>query len=283
MILSIISEREYKEKFWHAKNGLHFVDDLELLKDSNGIKNNLNLTYAVRDGIISHSGEPNKHGLKPRNEYIDLKDFSYSGKFNPYTWEACVVKIADNISYMGRDIEDAIAMNLLTEQDVNSFNEVIKDIKLNNSNIINYLVVDLCENSNVEEGLKFSKKGLEIMYKIKAFNMEKIYRNDKIKPVNRYFTVLTNELFYALRNEYDGKNTINNLLKMGRYYPVLANEFASWLSNYSETSLRKSNEYNNRIIFDLNNLEDYNRAIVDYMSGMTDLYTIQIYNELLNY
>lgn len=282
-ILSTISSREYNEKFWHAKNGLHFVDDLELLKDYGGIKKNLNLTYAVRDGIIAHSGEPDKNGLKPRNEAVNLKDFNYSGKYNPYTWEGCVVKIADNISYMGRDIEDAVQMNLLTEKDVEKFDKVIQHVKINNSNIINYLVVDLCENSSIETGLKFSPEALETMYQIRKFNMEKIYKHDKIKPTIRYFTVLINELFYALRNEYDGKNTIRNLKKMGRYYPVLANEFVGWLSNYSMTECRDAKSYNNKIIYNIENLEDYNRAIVDYMSGMTDIYIVKIYNELVNY
>lgn len=282
-ILSTISEREYKEKFWHAKNGLHYVEDLELLKDYNGIKRNLDLSYAVRDGIIAHSGEPDKNGLKPREQIIDLKDFKRSGAYNPYTWEGCVVKIADNISYMGRDIEDAIQMNLLTEKDVEKFNKVIENIKLTNSNIINYLVVDLCENSTVEDGLKFSKEALDTMYRIKIFNNEKIYQHDKIKPTIRYFTVIINEIFYALRNEYNGKATIKNLHKMERYYPVLASEFAGWLSNYALTEDRVSKEYDNKIIYNLDSLEDYNRAIVDYMSGMTDLYIVKIYNELINY
>ena len=282
-ILSTISEREYNEKFWHAKNGLHFVDDLELLKDYNGIKRNLDLTYAVRDGIISHSGEPDKNGLKPRKEAIDFKIFKKSGEFNPYTWEGCVVKLADNISYMGRDIEDAIQMNLLTEKEVEKFDKVIENIKISNSNIINYLVVDLCENSSIEEGLKFSQEAQDTMYRIRSFNNQMIYKHDKIKPTIRYFTVLINELFYALRNEYNGKATIKNLHKMGRYYPTLASEFAGWLSNYSLTEDRKLKNYDNKIIYDLNSLEDYNRAIVDYMSGMTDFYIVKIYNELINY
>ena len=282
-ILSTISEREYKEKFWHAKNGVHFVDDLELLKDYNGIKRNLDLTYAVRDGIISHSGEPDRNGVKPRDEFIDLKNFNKSGQYNPYTWEGCVVKLADNISYLGRDIEDAIQMNLLTEKEFERFDKVIENIRLTNSNIINYFIVDLCENSSVEEGLKFSKDAQETIYRIRSFNNEKIYRHDKIKPTIRYFTVLINELFYALRNEYDGKTTIKNLHKLGRYYPTLASEFAGWLSNYAITTDRNSNNYDNKIVYDLEKIEDYNRAIVDYMSGMTDLYIVQIYNELINY
>ena len=282
-ILSTISEREYKEKFWHAKNGLHFVEDLELLKDYTDVKRNLNLTYAVRDGIIGHSGEPDKTGLKPRERAIDLKDFKCSGYVNPYTWEGCVVKIADNISYMGRDIEDAIQMNLLTEKDVKKFDKLIERVKISNSNIINYLVVDLCENSSIETGLKFSEEALDTMYKIKQFNKENIYQHDKIKPTIRYFTVIINEIFYALRNEFDGKNTIKNLKKMKRYYPELASEFASWLSNYAVTEDRNNALYDNKIIYNLEKLEDYNRAIVDYMSGMTDIYIVKIYNELINY
>ena len=282
-ILSTISEREYKEKFWHARNGLHFVEDLEILKDYSGIKRNLNLTYAVRDGIISHSGEPDRNGLKPRDEAIDLSKFTKSGIYNPYTWEGCVVKIADNISYMGRDIEDAIQMNLLTEKEVEKFDKLVENIRVNNSNIINYLVVDLCENSSIKDGLKFSDEALETMYQIRKFNSENIYKHNKIQPTIRYFTVLMNEIFYALRNEFNGKNTIKNLKKMKRYYPTLAEEFSSWLSNYAITEDRDTKLYDNKIIYNLENLEDYNRAIVDYMSGMTDIYIVKIYNELINY
>lgn len=282
-IISSISEREYNERFWHAKQGVRCVDDLELLKDYNGVKRNLDLTYAVRDGIISHSGEPDRNGLKPREEAINLKNFKKSGEYNPFTWEGCVVKLADNISYLGRDIEDAIQMNLLTEKEVEKFDKVIENIKITNSNIINYFVVDLCENSSIETGLKFSDEAQETIYRIRSFNSENIYKHAKIQPTIRYFTVLINEIFYALRNEYNGKNTIKNLHKMQRYYPTLANEFTGWLANYALTEDRKEKDYNNKIIYNLENLEDYNRAIVDYMSGMTDLYIVQIYNELINY
>ena len=47
-ILSEIAEREYGERFWHAGNGLHYVDDLELLKDVASIKRNLNLQKKMK-------------------------------------------------------------------------------------------------------------------------------------------------------------------------------------------------------------------------------------------
>ncbi len=282
-ILSTISEREYNEKFWHAKNGLHYIEDLELLKDYEGIERNLNLTYAVRDGVIAHSGEPNPKGQKPREEYIDLKEFKKAGQFDPFTWEGCVVKIADNISYMGRDIEDAKTMKLLSDADIAAIDKATEYVKINNSNIINYLVVDLCENSSIEEGLKFSAEALETMRKIQKFNSEKIYKNEKIDPTIRYFTVVMNEIFYTLKKQYAGEHTIRNLKRMGRYYPTLSEEFIGWLTNYTDIKERDNNLYKNKIVFHLENKEDYNRAIIDYMSGMTDNYIVKIYNEIVSF
>ena len=75
-VLSQISEEFTGEKFWHEKNGLYYVENIGLLEDYNGVERNLNLTYAVRDGIISHCGEVDENSLKPRKEYIDLKDYT---------------------------------------------------------------------------------------------------------------------------------------------------------------------------------------------------------------
>lgn len=194
-----------------------------------------------------------------------------------------MVKIADNISYMGRDIEDAKVMKLLSDTDIKSIDKVTEHVKINNSNIVNYLVVDLCENSNVEEGLKFSKEAQETMKLIGKFNSEKIYKNEKMDPIIRYITVLINEIFYTLKKEFQGDLTIRNLKKMGRYYPKLSEEFIDWLSNYTNIKERNESEYKNKNIYDLNNLKDYERAIIDYMFGMTDNYIVKTYNEIVSF
>ena len=87
-ILSEIAKRDIGENFWHEKNGLNMVDKIELLEDPNGNMQNMNLTYAVRDGIISHCGEIDQNNLKPRNEYIDLEEYKTPNQFSPYTWES---------------------------------------------------------------------------------------------------------------------------------------------------------------------------------------------------
>ena len=282
-LLAEIAKREYNGEFWHGRNSLNFLDDLELLKDYHGIKRNLSLTYAVRDGIIGHCGAFPKDGLKPREEFIDLSEFTKPGKYNPFTWEGCVVKIADNISYIGRDIEDAITMGVLKDKDVERFNKLIEKIKINSNNIINYLVSDLCENSNQEEGLKFSNEAYETMHKLIEFNNEKIYKHQILKPMIRYCTLFMNELFVVLKNEFDGENTIRNLKRIKKYYPELSSEFVGWLSNYSEIDERDDDAYNNKIIFDITKEEDYKKAIILYLSGMTDKYIVKMYNTLISF
>lgn len=281
--ISEITQRELGEKFWHEKNGVHLVDNLELLPDYAGKLRNLNLTYAVRDGIISHCGEVTDKGLLPREEAIDLSEYKTVNQFNPYTWEGCVVKMSDTIAYIGRDIEDAEKMNLLSEKEIEKFNKIIEDVKLQNSNIINYFVVDLCNNSNIKEGLRFSDKAFETLKSIKEFNYKQIYKNAKISPSIRYFRLVINEIFYTLKNEFAGKNTIKNLKKMKRYYPNLSSEFIEWLSRYFNIEERDTNIYRNKLLYDLSNLEDYERAIINYISGMTDQYIINVYNEIVSF
>lgn len=282
-ILSEIAQREYGAKFWHGGNGLHLVDDLELLSDLAGIKRNLNLTYAVRDGIPGHCGNPNPNGQKPREEFVDLKGFTYSNKYSPYTWEACVVKIADNISYLGRDLEDAKEMRLITDRDINNIDKSIEQIRVNNSSIIGFLISDLCNNSTVEEGLKFSESAYRTMEKIKKFNYDKIYDNEKIQPTIRYFKVVMNEIFYTLKKAYNGTSTVKTIRKMKRYYPFLSEEFSNWLETYSNSIDRNEDNYCNKVIYDLNDINNYLRAIIDYMSGMTDQYIVRIYNEIVSF
>ena len=141
-ILSEISKRDVGEGFWHEKNGVTVVDKIELLPDNFGNMQNLNLTYAVRDGIISHCGEIDENNLKPREEVVNLEDYKTPNQYAPYTWEGCVVKIADKISYLGRDIQDAITIGILDDK-MDKLQEAlgyISEETINNTVIINNLI-----------------------------------------------------------------------------------------------------------------------------------------------
>ena len=91
-----------------------------------------------------------------------------------------------------------------------------------------------------------------------------------------------NELFMVLKKVYDGENTMKNLRKLKKYYPELVTEFIGWLSNYSEIEERDSNQYyHNRLIFNIIEEKEYAKAIITYLSGMTDKYIVKMYQSLI--
>ena len=275
-ILSEISNRDLGISFWHEKNGLELVDNIELLEDTERFKQNLDLTYAVRDGIISHCGEIDENCLKPRKEFIDLNDYKFPNQYAPYTWEGCVVKISDKISYLCRDIEDAITLKIF--KDIPGEEDII-----NNTNLINNLIYDLCENSSPEKGLCLSENALNLMNRIKAFNYKYIYASDRIKPSTRYFRVVINEIYNLLKSMYDGQNTLNKLNDVSDIYPNLCKGFINFITDYYDFDNRENLRLKNKVLFSIDNEKDFYKAIIYYISGMTDNFAIEIYNEIIHF
>lgn len=274
-ILSEISKNDIGTTFWHEKNGLDIVDKLEILEDDKKNFQNLNLTYAVRDGIVSHCGEIDENSLKPRDEYINLDDYKYPNEYAPYTWEACVVKIADKISYLGRDIEDAITMGILDEQ-LEKLYEVLKTNSnevINNTVIINNLIYDLCNNSSIENGLCFSNEMFEKVNKIKKFNYKYIYLSEKLVPSKEYFKLVINQIYNTLKKAYNNKEQMEEL------YPDIMREFYKWLEAY--TKGERPSKFKNQAIFSTDDEKDFCRAVIYYISGMTDNYAIKVYNSII--
>jgi len=272
-ILSEISKRDIGESFWHEKNGLDMVDNIELLYDDKANKQNMDLTYAVRDGIISHCGEMDENNLKPRDEFIDLKQYKRPNQYAPYTWEGCVVKIADKISYLGRDIEDAITLGILDKKLTKLYELLNSNDIINNTVIINDLIYDLCCNSSLEKGLCFSEKMFKMINDIKKFNYKYIYLDDKLKTSIKYFKLIINEIYETLKESFEHKDKIKKIC------PELINDFEIWLSNY--WNLDREENQKNKVVFDLNSQKDICKAIIYYISGMTDNYAIEMYNKII--
>ncbi|CCZ18380.1 putative deoxyguanosinetriphosphate triphosphohydrolase [Clostridium sp. CAG:780] len=290
-VLNEILLRDTGKTFWHEENGLNYVDNIELLENREGYKENLNLTYAVRDGIISHCGEIDENSVKPRKEAIDLMNYTKPNEYAPFTWEGCIVKISDKISYLGRDIEDALRYGILTDSDIEELNQKLGFYKfgyetLNNTNIINYLNGDLLKNSSIEKGLTFSDQGLNLINEIKKFNYEKIYKNEKIELGEEYFRIVINTIYNILKEVYDNK--IDKIIEnpKSKLYKEVVEEFAYWLQDFCfeyDSLNNSSRRLKNNKLYDLNKKEDYMQAIVEYISGMTDNKVINTYNKLISF
>lgn len=292
-ILSDLSNRYLGESFWHEKNGLYIVDHVELLEDNELNLRNLNLTYAVRDGIVSHCGELDENGLAPRKELFDLSSFSNPGQYNACTWEGCVVKLSDKIAYLGRDIEDAIRLHYLDKEQ----KEILYDMaKLTNEKAINTtvithnMIIDLCKNSDPEKGLCFSPVMNEQLNEIKKFNYRNIYNNKRLTPYKEYSKLVINQIFDVLYHLYRGKDTIRYIDSIDYDHRHFVKQFVKWMIQYVDMDLSMFPWAQNitkcckneKIYGDLSDEKQYVRAILDYMSGMTDNYINEVFNQLLS-
>jgi dGTPase len=291
-ILRKISKNEIGEAFWHEKNSLHFVDDLETLPNPEGKEKNLSLTYAVRDGIISHCGEVNENAIFPRNDAVDLHLIKKPNEYSPFTWEACVVKISDKISYLGRDIEDALTLKILSREQIEELISIVEKIKkvkvsqINNTVLMHDFVNNLCQMSSPQDGILFSDKYLDLINSVKKFNYSNIYDHPRLKHYNKFADLVITSTYEVLTSLFVDKNSLKkNLDEMEAIYPSLIGSFYYWLNKYSNiyTDGREETKFANKIIYDINIEKEYKTAVIDYISSMTDNFALKIFSELTRF
>lgn len=295
-IINEIAQKHGLESFWHERNSLHFVDNIETLEDDFHHRYNLNLTYAVRDGIISHCGEMNQKSIMKRKDYIDLELYDHPGMYNPYTWEGCVVKMADKIAYLARDIEDALRLNVLTEKQVDGLKDKINQQSsyefsaINNGTIVNYFINDVCQNSSLEKGISLSNEAYQVMSIIMKFNYQNIYLIDRVKIHSNYVQLILHSIFdFLLKYHHLASKhqtcVMIELEKDKQTFPHIIPGYMHWLEKYSYIEgWPREKQYQNRIVYDF--CHDDNAAvksIIDYLAGMSDAYILKIFNEFISF
>jgi dGTPase len=288
--LKDIVEKEIGETFWHERNSLRFVDKCETLPDHNGIEYNLNLTYAVRDGVVCHCGEVDENSIFPREDAFNLYSIEKANLCAPFTWEGCVVKIADKISYLGRDIEDARLLKILSISETKDLIRIGREFdarvnEINTTLLMHDFIVDLCDNSSPEKGIAFSTKHLDLINRLKQFNYDYIYKHERLTSYKRYARLVIESIYEILISGYNGTKTIDEITRYRETYPVLVQTFSEWLQKYTDAGRNdsKNSRYQNEVLYNLENRKDYIQAIVDFVSGMSDSFAIKVYNEITTF
>ena len=283
------------KRFWHERNSLFFADYIETLQDPEGRAKNLDLTYAVRDGIVCHCGEVDESGIRPRSQAMPLYDIKKAGSVQPYTWEGCVVKLSDKIAYLGRDIEDARRYHILDMGAYRQLKEIVGECfgfsatktgkTVNTTVLINDLIVDLCQQSSPEAGLVFSPAYFKFMKKLKSFNFANIYNHWRLQEFEHYATVIIHTIYRLLcqTQPFVPSQKLGFCLKQ---YPLLSATFEDWLVKYTSYNLEKrANIKFDSIqpVFDLSQPDSFNKCIIEFISGMTDQFTITIHEEIISF
>lgn len=252
-ILNNISKEKLGRVFAHNLNGVRMFTKIE-----NG-GNGCNLTLQVLDGIMCHNGEMVQSKYTPMKKDLLIFKKEYETCFNdeknnykliPMTIEGCIVRISDVIGYIGKDIEDAMRLKVIAENDIPE--EIKNVLGTNNSEIMNRIILDVIENSFNKPYIAMSDTVYNAVDKLKEFNMKNIYMKANTKEDVERYTRIFNELF-------------------GVYLKALNNSEKS--NNIYETFLNNKNKE-----YVLNNKKE--QIVIDYMSGMTDRF---IENEYKRY
>ncbi len=248
--------RTGKGGFNHELYSLRVVD--HLIAYGKG----LNLTYAVRDGIVTHCGERFEQFISIEREEKKLEGIKKLNRY-PSTWEGAVVRMSDKIAYLGRDVEDAIQLKVIDRQMIPELSRNV--LGSSNSEIINTLVEDLILTSRETGEIGFSDKIMEAVKVLHDFNYKFIYNHPVLTGCKQYFERILKTLYHYLEDLFsvygmDGQRYVseNNLLavRFGDYVEKMS-------SFYTETD------------------GGFDNLVTDYIAGMTDNYAMESVSEIM--
>ena len=153
--LSRLCEKHGIGSFQHNLQSVHFLERVE--RKGRG----WNLCLQTLDGILCHDGEVHDQRLKPIwdkdfarfDEDLAAKRRDPRRALMPMSLEGCVVRMADTIAYIGRDIEDAIRLGLVARADLPDV--AVKVLGSTNGTIVYNLVTDVIRHSYRQPLLTF--------------------------------------------------------------------------------------------------------------------------------
>ena len=236
----------------------HNIHSVRLLMDIENYGKGKDITLQTLDAIMCHNGElpqSEYHPVKKTKEEflkeykLSYKDKTIIKKLRPMTLEGCVVRISDLIAYLGRDIEDAMRLNIVSFKDIPD--SIKKYLGNNNRDIVNSLINDVIENSLDKSYIKVSDEVYNAIVDLKDFNYKNIYAKAYTKKERISLERMLNTLFNCYMNDLKYNNKDSNIIK-------------SYLSNMSD-------EYKNS--------NSHERIVIDYIAGMTDDYCRSEYNK----
>ena len=245
----------YGLSFEHELHSLRTVDHLAKLigKEQAG----LNLTFEVRDGIVSHFGETAEPLVEPEFGKDPSRLYeTRRGQNKPATLEGCIVRIVDRVAYLGRDLEDALRAHLVKEDDVP---QVVKEtLGTTNGKIIGTLVADLIEgNREHPQAIGFSPKINTAVRSLYEFNYDRVYLHPRVKRYSENAHRILELLFERLY-EHLAKGEEVEEPKPGVFTQL------DYFVRYTECEQGA----------------DPAQVVMDFISGMTDNYAVRCFEEL---
>ena len=254
-ILDEISQREGEGYFNHNVQSARMLMSVE----NNG--KGCNLTLQTLDGILCHNGELLKEVYEPQysknwDKFLEEYNNCYTSKeqlkaLRAMTLEGCVTRVSDIIGYIGRDIEDAIDLGVISREELPE--SIINILGNSNKSIVNELILDVIEHSYNKPYLSISAKVYDALNDLKKFNYEHIYKKALTDEQREEIKIMFNQLYNVYLADLETVNNETNITKM-------------FLKSMNEDYLKNTSK---------------KRMVIDYIAGMTDKYFVDQYKALI--
>jgi dGTPase len=226
----------------------------------------LNLTFAVRDGIVMHCGEDYAQpALCADIGRSTLRNGSDGRTCFPATLEGCVVRWADRVAYLGRDFEDAVVAGIVRREELPA--EVRRSLGTENRQFIAALVRDLVRNTQ-GSCVAVSPEVANAVKRFQEFSTDKIYRSPIVTKCFAQVQVSLQAMF-------------EHLLK------TVAERRSQWIAEDPPASTDSQEPKVMRVLWEFVRRDlpsDYEgsdaQLVLDFIGGMTDSFFIQSFREL---
>ena len=240
----------------------YFNHNIESVRNLMYIENygeGLNITVQVLDAIMCHNGEFALGEYKPKKkttkEFLEEYETSYKDKniltkMRPMTLEGCVVRVSDLIAYLGRDIDDAVRLNILKREELPE--SITKVLGSTTKDIVNTCVLDIIDNSFDKNYIKLSDRVFKAIVELKRFNYEHIYN----KAMTNEEKEKLKEMFETLFDTYFNDLKINNASS-----PIINSYLKNMVEKYKQNNTKE-------------------RIVIDYIAGMTDDFFLREYERI---
>lgn len=159
---------------------------------------------------------------------------------HPSTLEGQVVRLCDKISYIHHDMDDAQRAGLISEDDIPITIRMLLGYTIRER--LNTLIHDIVENSQGKNAIQMSEDVYQAMMDLRKIMFQNVYLNPRAKK--------------------EEDKAIGMLSRLYEYY--------------MENPQKMSAEYVNLIATGTS----LNQAVCDYLSGMTDQYSMQKFQEI---
>ncbi|HEC03085.1 MAG TPA: dNTP triphosphohydrolase [Phycisphaerales bacterium] len=270
-LTEIIQEHKVLEDlmptFSHEVYGLRVVD--HIAKRDREMPG-LNLTWEVRDGIISHCGEDYKtRKLSPGDGAKDLDNIRTRGEAGkPATLEGCIVRLIDKIAYAGKDVEDAIEAGIIKGEDVPSH---FRDkLGTTNGKIIGTFLENMIENSSGHDYVAISQEVGDSLRDLIEFNNQRIYHSpgaERYKEqAGKTIRYLFHDLLQEIRRTARFQSEKYPDRKEDASVPIVYSVFQNFVTEDMKDSY---------------SVDDPDQLIVlDFIAGMTDSFAMRSVAEI---